>query len=398
MRRLALVSTLLALAACVLAGCDTGLVGRHGFDAGDTRDAGASSDGAAPPFDAGSDAAREDDAASVVDAFAPAPDAYVPAHGFVTASGSELMRDGARYRFVGMNLRGLPHFGTPILPYAPVDEIETELAEAARVGARVVRVFAAANDADAATVAARLGQVLDRADAHGLTVIVTLTDFYPTTLFPRGDEGAYADAGGFTILTTAWFQSGFRTNYLPWVHEVVARYASHPAIFAWELGNEIKCDGDHGAFFTFVDETAAAIRSHDTNHLITLGMITARWLSDTEAHDLYARPSIGLATLHDYDAAHSFTDFEVALAAGVNKPLIEEEAGFSSGDRAARTDADIRYAVDDRAMRGFMQWGLVAVTHDDGNGDRTYGVDRVFHASDYDAIMAVYSAAAARIR
>lgn len=398
MRRLALVSTLLALAACVLAGCDTGLVGRHGFDADDTRDAGASSDGAAPPFDAGSDAASGDDAASVVDAFAPAPDAHVPAHGFVTAAGSELMRDGARYRFVGMNLRGLPHFGTPILPYAPVDEIETELAEAARVGARVVRVFAAANDADAATVAARLGHVLDRADAHGLTVIVTLTDFYPTTLFPRGDEGAYADAGGFTILTTAWFQSGFRTNYLPWVHEVVARYASDPAIFAWELGNEIKCDGDHGAFFTFVDETAAAIRSHDTNHLITLGMITARWLSDTEAHDLYARPSIGLLTLRDYDAAHAFTDFEVALAAGVNKPLIEEEAGFSSGDRAARTDADIRYAVDDRAMRGFMQWGLVAVTHDDGNGDRTYGVDRVFHASDYDAIMAVYSAAAARIR
>jgi hypothetical protein len=399
--RVVLASTLL-----VIASCDTGLTGRHVVDTG-VRDAAldaaavdASADARTVVDAAAHDAAASDAAAHdghVVDAPA-APDAFTPAHGFVTVSGTDFMRDGARLRFVGVNLRGLPHFGTAILPYAPVSEIETELAEAARMGARVVRVFAAGSDADAATVAARLGQVLDRAEAHGLTVIVTLTDFYPTTLFPQGDEGAYADAGGFTILTTTWFRSGFRTHYLPWVHEVAQRYATHPAIFAWELGNEIKCDGDHAAFFGFVDETAAAIRSHDTHHLITIGMITARWLSDAEAHDLYARPSVSFLTIHDYDAAHSFTDFEVAQASAANKPLIEEEAGFSSGDRAARTDADIRYTVDTRGMRGFMQWGFVAVTHDDGNGDRTFGVDRIFHAGDYDAIFSVYSAAATRIR
>lgn len=391
----------IALTLVVVAGCDTGLVSHRGTDAGAPTDASRDASTSAP------DAARADAAADAalppMDAFAgndafALPDAFTPGHGFVTASGSEFVRDGARYRFVGVNLRGLPHFGTPILPYAPASEIETELAEAARMGARVVRVFAAANDADAATVAARLGNVLDRADAHGLTVIVTLTDFYPTTLFPRGDEGAYADVGGFTILSTGWFRSGFRTNYLPWVHEVVARYASHPAVFAWELGNEIKCDGDHAAFFSFVDETAAAIRSHDSHHMITIGMITARWLSDTEAHDLYARPSVSFLTIHDYEAAHSFTDFEVAQAASANKPLIEEEAGFSAGDRAAGTDADIRYTVDARSMRGYLQWGFVAVTHDDGNGDRTFGMDRVFHAGDYDAIFGVYSAAATRIR
>jgi len=384
----------LASALVLVAGCDTGLVGRHLSDAARESDASSSLDARAPD-DASHDALVGSDARP--DAHV-APDAFVPTHGYVSVSGTELMRDGARYRFIGVNLRGLPHFGTPILPYAPASEIETELAEAARMGARVVRVFAAANDTDATTVAARLGHVLDRADAHGLTVIVTLTDFYPTTLFPRGDEGSYANVGGFTVLSADWFRSGFRAHYLPWVNEVVARYATHPAILAWELGNEIKCDADHAAFLSFVDATTSAIRAHDSHHLITIGMITARWLSDAEAHALYARPDVSFSTIHDYEAAHSFTDFEVALAASVGKPLIEEEAGFSIGDRAAETDTDVRYTVDMRGMRGFMQWGFVAVAHDDGNGDRTFGMDRIFHASDYDAIFSAYSAAATRIR
>ena len=384
----------LAFVLVVVAGCDTSLGVRHELDAGDA----GTVDAHVAPIDAPTpDAASAPDAHAISDASV-APDAFAPAHGFVTASGSELMRDGARYRFVGVNLRGLPHFGTSILPYAPISEIETELAEAARMGARVVRVFAAAHDADAATVAARLQNVLDRADAHDLTVIVTLTDFYPTGLSPQGDDGAYQSIGGYTILGPAWFQGGYRTSYLPWVDTIVARYATHPAIFAWELGNEIKCDGDHAAFASFVDDVASTIHAHDTNHLISIGMITARWLSDAEANALYARPSVGVITIHDYDAAHSFTDFEVSQAAMANKPLFVEEAGFSMGDRAAETDADIRYDVDMRGMRGYVQWGFVAVTHDDGNGDRTYGLDRVFHASDYDAIFGVYAAAATHIR
>lgn len=322
----------------------------------------------------------------------------VPPGTFVSVSGTEFMAGSTRLRFIGVNLRGLPHFGTPQLPYAPISSIESELDAAQGMGVRVIRVFAAANDADHGTVAARLGRVLDGAAARGMWVIAALTDFYPTGLFPRGDDGMFGLSGdGYTILSADFFRSGYRTNYLPWVREVVSRYASHPAVFAWELGNEIKCDPDHGAFFAFVDDVAGTIRSLAPRHLITIGMITARWLSDGEARDLYRRSTIDFLTLHDYNAAHLFTDFERSVAADVGKPLILEEAGFESGDRAAAVDADIRFNVDTGGLRGYMQWGFMASLTDNGNGDRQFGMDRVFH-SDWDALHAVYRAAADRIR
>jgi|GEM_PF-2318861 len=322
----------------------------------------------------------------------------VPPGTFVSVVGTEFMAGTSRLRFIGVNLRGLPHFGTPQLPYAPPSTIESELDAAQGMGVRVVRVFAAANDADPATVAARLGRVLDGAAARGMWVIVALTDFYPTGLFPRGDEGMFGRSpDGYTILTADFFRSGYRINYLPWVREVVGRYGSHPAVFAWELGNEIKCDGDHAAFFAFVDEVGGVIRSLAPRHLVTIGMITSRWLSDGEARDLYRRPVVDFATVHDYNGAHTFTEFERSVATDVGKPLFVEEAGFESGDRAASIDADIRYNVDTRGLRGYMQWGFMSGPTDNGNGDRQFGMDRVFH-SDWDALYAVYRAAADRIR
>ena len=265
-------------------------------------------------------------------------------------------------------------------------------------GGRVVRVFAAANDADAATVAARLTPVLDAAVERGLRVVVALTDFYPTGLFPQGDEGAFSQTpDGFTVLGAPFFQGGYRDHYLPWVREVVSRHAEHPGVLAWELGNEIKCDPDHGAFFAFVDEVGGEIRARAPRHLITAGMITARWLSDDEARQLYARPVIDLLTVHDYDAAHAFTDFEVDRAREAGKPLFVEEAGFQGGDRPARTEADLRHNLDERGLRGYLQWGLMSGGADNGNGDQLFGMDRVFHG-DYDALVGVYREAADRIR
>jgi len=60
-------------------------------------------------------------------------------------------------------------------------------------------------------------------------------------------------------------------------------------------------------------------------------------------------------------------------------------------DRPSRTDADIAKWIIDRGAKGYMQWGLMATTYDNGNGDRLHGVDRVWHDYDWDEYMAVYS-------
>lgn len=43
-----------------------------------------------------------------------------------------------------------------------------------------------------------------------------------------------------------------------------------------------------------------------------------------------------------------------------------------------------------RGASGYMQWGFMATPYDNGDGDRTFGMDRIFH-SDWDGLYAVYS-------
>ena len=126
-------------------------------------------------------------------------------------------------------------------------------------------------------------------------------------------------------------------------------------------------------------------------------MITGRWATDAEAREIYRIPAIDFVTYHNYEGTMEFADFDYAVARDAARPLIVEEAAFESGDRPARAEADLRAHVDGRGARGYVQWGFTAVTPDNGNGDRRWGMDRVFH-SDYDGLFRAYSAAAARLR
>ncbi len=82
----------------------------------------------------------------------------------------------------------------------------------------------------------------------------------------------------------------------------------------------------------------------------------------------------------------------------LGRPIIVEEAGFDSGDRPTRTDADVRAHVDTRGARGYMQWGFMPGRMDNGNGDGAFGMDRVSHAGDYDRLFSIYQSNAARVR
>lgn len=311
-----------------------------------------------------------------------------PPAGALAVSGAGFTLDGAPFRFVGMNTRGLVHYGgADLLPYTSSADVTTTLDAAAASGARVLRVFAANRHLDPATAADRLATTLDAAHARGLFVIVALTDYYPTGFNPPGDEGWYAvDPNGYTVLSHDWFVSGYTTNYLPWLRAAVDRNAGHPALFAWELGNELKDPWYPETYVAWAQAVAAELRARDPATLVTTGLIStsSAALSTDQASRLHA--AVDFMTVHLYDGAG---DGDVALAASLGLPILVEEAGFSGDGRGAAVRAHAE-SLFGQGADGYLQWGLMATTGDNGDGDRTYGMDRVFHG-DWEELQSTYA-------
>lgn len=322
------------------------------------------------------------------------------AGGFVGVNGTHFTRDGAEYQFVGANLRGLTHYGhNDALPYADAGQVELNLAAIQGMGGRVVRAFVSFHGIGAQETGDRLAPVLDAVAAHGLTLIVVLTDFYNTGFSPQGDDGFYAtDVNGFTVLNHDFFASGYHQNYEPQVEALVTRFKAHPAIFSWELGNEIRDATFNGSsaatFIQFAKDMAGKIRSIDQNHMVSVGEISPilGW-SQSEGTELFSDPNISFMTMRSYNGGDNDP---TAFAAGIGKPIIVEEAGISGGNRPAQLAADLSKWFG-KGCRGYLQWGFSAGTSDNGDGDTQYGMDKVWHKDDWDAMYATYKDFAATL-
>jgi hypothetical protein len=303
---------------------------------------------------------------------------------FVQADGGQFRYCNQPVRFVGFNVRGICHFGGgDVLPYSHTGDISTNLAYCESTGAKVIRVFCAANTISAVQTGNRLQTILDAAWARRIWVIVALTDMYSTTLMhPQGDDDYYTYNGW--LLNRTFFAGGYTNNYLPQALYLADRFKDHPAVFAWQLGNEIRDLSSGSTFVTFCQNVAALIRTADPNHMISAGLIGWREsnISYSQALQLYA--SMDFVGTHNYNGSDYDNDGDVAAA--LNMPYIIDEAGFHSDtygpDRTPETNGDITKWIN-RGADGYLQWGLMATQYDNGDGDRYHGVDLVFHASDF---------------
>ena len=321
----------------------------------------------------------------------------------VTSVGTEFVKDGQAYRFIGVNLRGLVHYGggDGALPYTNIGHIDENLAGAQNMGCRVVRVFAANQNISHQTAVNRLGYALDKADQYGIKLIIALTDFYPTPFHPQGDDGYYAqNPGGYTVLTHDWFATGYQNNYLPYVQLAVSTYKDHPAVFSWQLGNEIADQTNATTHDAFVHTMAASIRAIDPYHMISIGMLSLAHIPGYTAQrgiTLFSDPNLSFITGHRYNSEDWTIDFDVRNA--VMKPIVMSEAGCKAsvvGDRVAFMDGLVDLFVHTRGARGFMNWGYQAQAWDIGDGDNVFGVDRYAHP-DYNAMFSMYQGHAATL-
>lgn len=322
--------------------------------------------------------------------------------------------------FVGVNLRGLLHYGgdewrhhdQDFLGASRREHVDQQLQHAQQMGASVIRVFAACKHVSAQQVGDRMQDVLDRCHQRQMFVIAALTDLYHRPLHPQGDDLYYTvQKDGHTLINGQWFDGEYKRNYLPFVDHLVARFREHPALFAWEIGNELKLDEQPQAFMTFVHDMARFIRQRDRNHLITTGMISTHHIH-MKHHpamqlELYRSRDIDFLTVHAYnrhwDSERVETDDprrdqkihkndDSQLAGEVGKPFIVEEAGFDAGrgqkrDGLVAEDMALWFG---RGAQGYMQWGFMATDFDNGDGDRASGMDRGLHHDDWDELFRLY--------
>jgi hypothetical protein len=317
----------------------------------------------------------------------------------VTTHGRHFKYAGQTFRFVGVNIRGLCHYGTPSLPYANSSHVTQNLDAVQAMGGKVVRIFAANRLYSNADNITRLTNVLNLMEARGLKAIVCLTDYYFGTDFhPQGDDAYYS--GG--LLTPAWFNGGYLTNYKPWVGAVVNALKNHNAVFAWQIGNELTAytpPGTTSAYIVpFTQDIAAYIKSIDPWHMVSTGYLSAWHIlqADTAAaRALYQDPNIDFFSYHTYNGDDDLRSWTVH--AGVEKPFVVDEFGWNTGpSRTASLLADLNKWYDTRLAAGVMQWGFQAQATDIGDGDNAVGMDPYAHG-DYAALYNIYQTRAAAL-
>lgn len=304
--------------------------------------------------------------------------------GVITRAGSQLLLDGAPYRFTGVNAFQLATFWS-VNAGCGQQASDTDL-DALFGGLRpnsVVRFWAfqslATNRLSGAEDFTGLDRVVAAAERHQQRLILTLGNHWSECDGPAKPTEWYA--GGYQVATP-----GARTSYLEHVRAVVGRYRSSPAVGFWEPVNEpeVAC-GATAELRGFFDAVGAEIRSLDPVHLISSGTIGSGQCgtSGADFEYVHASPGIDIANYHDYgfDTVALPGDqwnglaVRIAQAERLQKPLIVGEVGIEAGDGCATSRAqrrDLLAAKFDAqfgaGVRGILPWvwttNTPSCTHD----------------------------------
>jgi len=296
--------------------------------------------------------------------------------GFVVVEGKKMFLDGKPYFYCGTNF----WYGMNLASLGPGgdrDRLNRELDALVLLGIRNLRVMAGSEgpadepqrmlpplqtepgvyDPD---VLDGLDYLLYAMDQRGLRAVMCLNNFWQWS----GGMAQYVRWNGGSPIPypPPWdvfmdYSAGFYTNtgavadFNGHIRFIVNRlnpysglaYRDDPAVMAWELANEPRGQSNAEAMNLWIDETAALIKSLDSNHLVTTGCEGFDFIVNHDGVD------IDYATIHIWpqnwgwynpwnpyntfgNALASATDFfndHAVMAAAMNKPLVLEEFGMA---------------------------------------------------------------------
>jgi len=238
---------------------------------------------------------------------------------FVTRSGTQFMLNGSPFKFVGVNAYGMTGGQDGLVwTAAELNAYFTSLRPTSVTRTWAMRTQGAS--AIAACVAA--------AEANGQKLILSLTD-----------GNGYSDD---ITHDAAWYLGGYTGAYFDWVRQIVPLLKNSPAVMMWEIVNEPRSSSVTPAQMkTFLDASAALIKSLDPNHLVATGSLSQDEPGTTDFALIHSGPNIDAGSLHEYDYEYQnsrtilsphFAGAKTALDS-VNKPIYVGECGISiSGD------------------------------------------------------------------
>lgn len=113
----------------------------------------------------------------------------------------------------------------------------------------------------------RLDYVVASAEARNVKLIINFVNNWSD----YGGMAAYVTAFGGS--QTSWYtNTAAQTAYRAYIKAVVSRYIDSPAVFAWELANEPRCNGcDTSVLYNWIQSTSAYIKSLDSKHMVAIG-------------------------------------------------------------------------------------------------------------------------------
>jgi mannan endo-1,4-beta-mannosidase len=113
----------------------------------------------------------------------------------------------------------------------------------------------------------RLDYVVSAAERYGIKLILNFVNNWDD----YGGINSYSAAFGSNA-TTFYTDPVTQAAYKSYIHTIVTRYVKSPAIFAWELCNEPRCQGcDTSVITKWATDISEYIKELDPGHMVTLG-------------------------------------------------------------------------------------------------------------------------------
>jgi len=284
------------------------------------------------------------------------------ASSFPSASGTNFIIDGKQQYFAGTNTYWIG-FQTN---NADVDLVMKNIASS---GMKVLRVWGfndVTSDPGANTVyyqsfingeakintgangLERLDYVVKSAEEHGIKLIINFVNNWTD----YGGMAAYFSYAGIKSNAEWYVSEKAQTQYKAYIKAVVSRYSDSPAIFAWELANEPRCNGcDLDVLNKWVADSAAYVKSLDSAHMVTTGeegfglegdgSYPYQFGEGGDFNATCADPNVDFCVYHLYPESwgtdangeqwgNEWIENHAKVCKALGKPCVLEEFGFSN--------------------------------------------------------------------